>query len=285
MADPNILFSGAMIRALLAGRKVQTRRLVDVEALAEIDRFVKVGTETASGRSVFEMKDRNGCHVSIRAGKHSVTQQFLPRIAVGDLVWVKENHAIVPRSAYRMSEGVQQTLKPDDDHDAAVYAAGWERSKPGNWRPSIHMPRWASRLTLDVTDVRIQRLQDISEADARDEGIIYQNVIVGAHCYAGHHVEVDADRYWNGTEPETFEGHESAVDAFADLWDFINAKPTPIKGENGKTSHYVSYPWSGQRRVEVYRGKAHHITPNPFVVAYTFRLIKQNIDTIERSQL
>jgi hypothetical protein len=90
----------------------------------------------------------------------------------GDRLWVRETFAIVPRTAYAASEGVQQTLRRDDDHDAAIYRAGWERSNGGlRWRPSIHMPRWASRITLEVTGVRVERLQDISEADARSEGI------------------------------------------------------------------------------------------------------------------
>lgn len=93
------------------------------------------------------------------------------RFAVGDRLYVRENHALVPSSAYRMSEGVQQTVNPADRDEAAIYAAGWDRSKP-RWRPSIHMPRWASRLTLLVTDVRVERLQDISEVDAIDEGAL-----------------------------------------------------------------------------------------------------------------
>jgi hypothetical protein len=99
------------------------------------------------------------------------TADFTTGVAPGDRVWCRETFKVVPASAYRMSEGVQQTINPADRYDAAVYAAGWDRSVPRPWKPSIHMPRWASRLTLYVSEVRVQRLQDISEADAVAEGI------------------------------------------------------------------------------------------------------------------
>ena len=90
----------------------------------------------------------------------------------GDRLWVRETHAFVPRTAFAMSDGVQQTLRPDDDHVAAIYRAAWERSRGGIvWRPSIHMPRWASRITLEITCVRVERLQDVSDDDAIAEGV------------------------------------------------------------------------------------------------------------------
>jgi hypothetical protein len=88
----------------------------------------------------------------------------------GDRLWVRETWAHVPITAYRCSEGVQQTANPKDPDMAVVYAAGWDRSRPGRWRPSIHMPRWASRITLEITGVRVERLQEISEDDAKAEG-------------------------------------------------------------------------------------------------------------------
>ena len=143
-----MLFSAPMVRALLAGRKTQTRRLVKGVALDWLsDGFTPDFVADPGNSSV------------------------CPYGKTGDRIWVKETHAIVPRTAYAMSEGIQQTLRPDYNHDAAVYFADWERSKPGRWRPSIHMPRWASRLTLEVTDIRVERLLDCSEADAQAEGL------------------------------------------------------------------------------------------------------------------
>ena len=141
-----------MVRALLAGTKTQTRRTCNHPGLKGLSYIVNCGDGWWG--------DEEGDF-----------QARCPYGQPGDRLWVREAFAIVPRTAYRCSEGVQQTLRPDDDHDAAIYREGWVRSKGGfRWRPSIHMPRWASHITLEVTGVRVERLQDISEADAISEG-------------------------------------------------------------------------------------------------------------------
>ncbi len=92
----------------------------------------------------------------------------------GARLWVRETHAIVPATAYRASREDDGSMVPHrvspDGHEWAVFRAGWSRVAP-SWKPSIHMPRWASRLTLDVTGVRVERLQDITEEDAKAEGV------------------------------------------------------------------------------------------------------------------
>lgn len=188
MRERPILFSGPMVRALLAGRKTQTRRVVKGEALRWLD---EAGFEPA-----FVADPANS---------------LCPYGVAGDRLWVKETHAIVPRTAYAMSDGVQQTLKPGGDHDAAVYAAGWERSKPGRWRPSIHMPRWASRLTLEITEVRVERLQDISEADAIAEGPGFVGKVTGEVCESVASHRLGGGPRW-----------KNARDWYADLWNHIN---------------------------------------------------------------
>lgn len=195
MADRPILFSGAMIRAILAGRKTQTRRLFN------LPKWAVPGTLEIDDDGPYACAEVSGCLAKVPT-----------RINLGDRLWVKENHAIVPRTAYRMSEGVQQTLRPDDNHDAAVYAAEWDRSKPGRWRPSIHMPRWASRLTLTVTDVRIERLQDCSEADAIAEGIEPHHA--GWMPYSTAFYEAD------GVTPANY--HPDPRDSYRQLWNKIN---------------------------------------------------------------
>ena len=152
MKERPILFSAPMVRALLAGTKTQTRRTCNHPGLKDLSYIVNCGDGWWG--------DEEGDF-----------QARCPYGQPGDRLWVREAFAIVPRTAYRCSEGVQQTLRPDDDHDAAIYREGWVRSKGGfRWRPSIHMPRWASHITLEVTGVRVERLQDISEADAISEG-------------------------------------------------------------------------------------------------------------------
>ena len=148
MTDRPIIFSGPMVQALLAGRKSQTRRVLKPQP---------------TGPVVYHQTLTSGMCVGLERE---------PPYAPGDRLYVREAHALVPATAYRMSQGVVQAIDPEDMDRACVYREGWERSKPGTgWRPSIHMPRWASRLTLTVTEVRVQRLQEISEADAVAEGI------------------------------------------------------------------------------------------------------------------
>lgn len=214
MADKPILFSAPMVRALLDGTKTQTRRILKPQPPEGFDRMLGyVGVS---------------CTKVVFADTDEATFEAAIRISVGDRIWVKETHSIVPRTAYRMSEGVPQMLRPNDNHDAAVYREGWERSQPGRWRPSIHMPRWASRLTLIVTDVRVERLQDISEEDAAAEG-------------------------WPAPENRARTGIAEIRDAYpigwyAALWDTINGPGA----------------WEA----------------DPWVVAYTFTVMRGNIDQI-----
>lgn len=171
MTERPIIFSAPMVRAILAGAKTQTRRVVkgapadwapvqpQVYSPTVIDRH---GDEQP-GRAVYGAGNADGeCWIRCPYGQP------------GGRLWLREAFAIVPRTAYAHSAGVQQTLRPDDpyNHDAAIYREGWTRSRGGfRWRPSIHMPRWASRITLEITSVRVERLQDISEADAAAEGV------------------------------------------------------------------------------------------------------------------
>jgi hypothetical protein len=150
-----IIFSAPMVRAILDGSKTQARRKVLL------------------GRWQIEERDDGSPWPWLYDEKRGGDSWLrCPYGQPGDRLWVRETFAIVPRTAYRCSEGVQQTLRPDDDQDAAIYREGWTRSRGGfRWRPSIHMPRWASRITLEVTGIRVERLQDISEKDANAEGV------------------------------------------------------------------------------------------------------------------
>lgn len=165
-----ILFKGEMVRAILEGRKTQTRRLLkpqpadDYSSLIGPEMYHPAITgkngELTPGPEVYGVFSDDG-----------EFGQVCPFGKPGDHLWVRETHAIVPRTAYARSEGVHQVLRPDDNHDAAIFREGFDRSTGGiRWRPSIHMPRWASRITLEITDVRVERLQDISAEDAKAEG-------------------------------------------------------------------------------------------------------------------
>ncbi|WP_186083797.1 hypothetical protein [Burkholderia gladioli] len=156
-----ILFSAPMVRAILDGRKTQTRRVAK------------------------EFAGRDNLDAILRRFPN---QQGCPHGEPGDRLWVRETWG-------------QYQLAPED----IVYRADedFPCGSPKRWRPSIHMPRWASRITLEITGVRVERLQDISEADAIAEGI--------EHTSDGF--SVDEGRHFHAAR---------ARDSFASLWDGLN---------------------------------------------------------------
>lgn len=145
MADKPILFSGPMVRALLAGTKTQTRRSLNPQPV-----------QNSAGLWTWQ---RAGVSVQGEGLELALAQ----RIGMGDRLWVRESLL-----AHSNDQGFRWYGYAADGKDVWPQAA-WYKER--NNIPSIHMPRWASRLTLAVTDVRVERLQDISEADALAEGI------------------------------------------------------------------------------------------------------------------
>jgi hypothetical protein len=149
MADRPIIFSASMVRALLDGRKTQTRRVVKPQPLY------------VTGH------DNEERWYLMPSGGSSLNCHDLP-YAPGDRLWAREALDLGDRAypighATYAADGSDVDLRPEG---AAVWAGDYKRQSV----PSIHMPRWASRLTLHVTNVRVQRLQEISEADAVAEG-------------------------------------------------------------------------------------------------------------------
>lgn len=156
MTERPILFSAPMVRALIAGRKTQTRRVVKPQPHFDGVFWRWHGGGWPKG------------HEPMLVPAHSMWNRLPAR--PGDLLWVREAHAFLPKTAYALPKAVN----PGDPDMAAYYREGFDRSGKIIWRPSIHMPRWASRITLEVTEVRVQRLNEISEEDARAEGMIYE---------------------------------------------------------------------------------------------------------------
>ncbi len=144
MADRPIIFSGPMVRAQINGLKTQTRRL-ETSPLAK----VQVGDRLYVRESWQTGMTGNGPQIAYAATPDCVEID----------AWDGHNEGCGPSFNYDRCPGAKWHHWLGD-----VLAAG-------PWRPSIHMPRWASRLTLVVTDVRLQHLQDITEEDARAEGM------------------------------------------------------------------------------------------------------------------
>jgi len=163
MNEKPILFNSEMVNAILSGRKTQTRRIMKVQPSEHFH------PQTIHGAMDFTAHwytpgviDKDGYLQPARKDVFGVADEdegyTCPLGAVGDQLWVRETWA---------RYNIDQT-----SHDMAYRAttpADWP--KDGLWRPSIHMPRWASRINLLITGVRVERLNDISEQDAMSEGI------------------------------------------------------------------------------------------------------------------
>ena len=192
MKEKPILFSGPMVNAILDGRKTQTRRVVK-----------HCTQNSAASRPYFPGGYKQGKFVE---------PTDCPYGQPGDRLWVRETHrwdGVDPKIAVREKLTDTLTYRADWDGDRAVDDCPW--------RPSIFMPRWASRITLEITDVRVERLQDISEEDAMAEGI--------------ERVELDGLMEMTplGMRPEigwmnylAGDGFNKAVRSFATLWQSIN---------------------------------------------------------------
>ena len=177
-----ILFSGPMVRAILDGRKTQTRRVVkpQPEWVPYPAHVCEPGEPV--GFWAWQRTPRN-FHDSV----HEDFARHNPFGAVGDRLWVRETWA-----GLEIGDDVAVSYRADVPEDAHKF---------DRWRSPIHMPRWASRITLEITDVRVERVQEISEADAIAEGVT---------AYADAHLSKGHDR--------------TPVEVFAYLWDSLNAK-------------------------------------------------------------
>ena len=177
-----ILFSSPMIRAIIAGHKSMTRRVVKPQPIWVGDPSVPFKTPDADPKGIIRC----------------------PYGQPGDRLWVREAHR------FDMTEGgLTITYRADGAvlrvQDNAEQIA--ERSL-GKWRPPMFMPRWASRITLEVTGVRVERLQDINASDAKKEG-------VSVSIYD----ETERERIGSWTELHIF--------AFYEIWESINGKKYP----------------------------------------------------------
>lgn len=211
MRERPILFSGAMVRAILAGTKTQTRRVSLIDDFETTSHPDGITTWRVNFSKAVKgvLGSYSGTHCTDAEAQRIIASQFCPYGSVGDRLWVRETHAIVPRTAYRCSDGVQQTLRPDDEHDAAIYREGWERSTGGiRWRPSIHMPRWASRILLEITDVRVERLKELTAVDADAEGVRRE--------------VTDLGRLYFGPDAGANDWTRDPCEAFSELWESIN---------------------------------------------------------------
>ncbi|OJB11856.1 hypothetical protein [Burkholderia ubonensis] len=202
MTERPILFSGPMVRAILEGRKTQTRRI----AIPKRSCIDFIGGAPKDGPdwndpACWGFEDVNtGVWWALR-GDDQCRQLPCPHGEPGDHLWVRESFWGCDAPGY----GDQPCVVYDDEWHGKQYHPAEIRPWARRFGriPSIHMPRDCSRITLEVTSVRVERLQDISESDARAEGVTIEDHHTRGYC-AG------ADR-------------PPSIRAFRDLWDGLNA--------------------------------------------------------------
>ena len=214
MSEKPILFSGPMVRAILDGQKTVTRRVAKLtdcgKLILERQRHYRVCAILQDSGPVW----RPSAGAPEEPLPASALEKACPYGRPGDRLWVRDTWRAMPLGGDRggpyfakPGSGVAVDYKATHPKDGCNFdEPDWcsLRSPHENWRPSIHMPRWACRLTLDVVSVRVERLQDITEEDAKSEG-----VEEGSYPDYGTHPPTECFSY---------------VESFGTLWDTINGK-------------------------------------------------------------
>jgi hypothetical protein len=200
MKERPILFSAPMIRALLAGKKTQTRRIITPQPHRVAEHFEALRSSVTGEVTNVRVPDGWAWRELYCADGNGFESALAKHCPYGsradDRLWVRETWASVPwlsGAEFRVGE------------EGIRYRATWNKVHRDRWRPSIFLRRAASRITLKVTSVRVERLQDISEVDAIAEGCAVQD--------PSHHT--------------------CARDEFSALWERINGKRAP----------WASNPW------------------------------------------
>ncbi|EPY5145525.1 TPA: hypothetical protein ACIJ01_004098 [Klebsiella pneumoniae] len=198
MTERGMIFNSEMVRAILDGRKKQTRRPIKWKQT----RFTEIGEREDGSRWPWSEDAEHACDF----------WHPCPFGAVGDRIWVRETwqaiHDYCDENGHVDERRYARSIpRHRGNYWHPVYEEAWgnesreDREFP--WRPSIHMPRWASRILLEITDVRVERLNAISQEDAQAEGM----ELTG----------------WRPTYSDPDSGGEASTpyDNFAQLWESI----------------------------------------------------------------
>jgi hypothetical protein len=224
MKERPILFSSPMVRAILDGRKTQTRRVM-------VPQPEHLQLHEWRGEMIYEGEHRVWCWKThtfenlwdeyIREPERLELSCMSPYGIVGDRLWVREAFAYSVKDTDAFHEPGQYS---EDTHDIVCRATSegtgeWERHEDGKrtsiappWKPGIHMPRWASRIMLEITEVRVQLLQEIEGEDAAAEGIAVARCGCEVCAHSSAMCPADASAH---------------IEEYAALWDSINGKRAP----------------------------------------------------------
>ncbi|PIJ42681.1 hypothetical protein BOM24_11320 [Tatumella sp. OPLPL6] len=196
-----------MVRAILSGNKTQTRRILSPHQLNMIDTASSIGE----------------CYPLDSGQRHENSQSYYrewcPFGKVGDRLWVREAFRVHSRAtdvatlAYKASERQSWTQQVA----RVPIELCTKQVSPEAWTPSIHMPRWASRITLEITDIRVERLHGINEEDAKAEGV--RQGVRKIHHEADN--ELIYCNYLASKLDDASEWFDSPIDSFLSLWESI----------------------------------------------------------------
>lgn len=213
-----ILFSAPMVRAILAGTKTQTRRVIKDQSIGE-----RYSHPKDDGSIHLEWQGDPCCGSGVWNVPEYSGTALCPYGLIGDRLWVREAFS----GPHCMGDA------PPSKWGACSRIWYWADGNPagGDWtkpKPSIHMPRWASRITLEVTGVRVERLQAISEADALAEGIVETCGGYGLPGGSHFHSVDPRESYWS-----LWEAINGPGSVQADPWVWVVefrrlTHPTPI---------------------------------------------------------
>lgn len=227
MKEHPILFSGSMVRAILEGKKTQTRRVMKIQptsppAIRDFEEYQPESFLDTSLRAIWP-SDKKGDD-----GRHIDHGCKYPYGRVGHRLWVREEHYRFghwePVAGVRTRTGRMKWKFVADTDDLrydppSEFRKGRHHLDSGTpaWHKRLarFMPRWASRIMLEIVNVRVERLQDISEQDIRAEGVTMSPLHVGI------------DSAGNAIESEN--AHLDPWDYFSEMWDKINGKKHPWK--------------------------------------------------------
>lgn len=246
MKERGMIFNAEMVRAILDGQKTQTRRIMKVQPSEDFTPMnMALEPDYKARWYIPGIVDKDGYLQPASKEVFGVSNEnegySCPFGSVGDRIWVRETWGVV---SHELDEdGRIQPWKPDRPATAihempfgngyysghAIYAAdgdftwgdddGYEDGR-SCWKPSIHMPRAASRILLEITDVRVERLNAISEEDAQSEGVhteVWDQTVVAMN-YAARD---EFFQFWSEDMPHYVEMNQLYRSSFRSLWEYI----------------------------------------------------------------
>lgn len=223
-----IIFSSESIRAIQANKKDQTRRIVKPPAPWDPCDY--------------------GLDIEFHTGNIKC-----PYGVPGDTLWVRETF---------FHDGTDEPSALHFRANASEADEAWFKEEGWKWKPSIYMKKEYARIFLEITKVRVERVQDITDDDCRAEGITGLGGMVGANT---------AMLVTGTTSIEDAE-IVTLAHGFIGLWDSIHAKPKPKK-RGGVITHYESYPWEDIQETREFRGLPWRVFGNPWTWPIDFKQI------------